>query len=57
MWWLIVGLFFGVSLMIAAVAQVQKRRHPPFDPIQAPDDFPTSDDPKYADYPFTTGAK
>lgn len=38
MWWLLV-IFFGFPLLIGAVAQIQKRRHPALDVSKDPDDF------------------
>jgi len=48
-WWLLVGVFFGVPLLIGAVAQVQKRRHPPLERSTEPDDF-INDDHPYTPY-------
>jgi hypothetical protein len=39
MWWVIVGIFFGVPLIIGAIAQIQKSRRPPSARSNDPDDF------------------
>jgi hypothetical protein len=44
MLWLIL-IFLGVPLAVGLIAQAQKRRHPPLDPVRAADDFPASDNP------------
>jgi hypothetical protein len=47
MWWILLGIFFGVPLIIGAIAAIQRRRHPPLETTRASSDFPNDDNPWY----------